>query len=48
MPTELGKLLTQFKAGAISRRAFLHTATALGVTAAGANWLASGGNPAAA
>ena len=48
MSADLGKLVTQFKTGNLSRRIFMHQATALGVTAAGASWLAAGGNPAAA
>lgn len=46
--SKLSTLLNQFNTGTISRRGFMHTATALGMSAAGAAWLANGGNPAAA
>lgn len=46
--SKLFSLLNQFNSGSVSRRGFLHGATALGMSAAGASWLASGGNPAAA
>ena len=48
MTSPLAHLMTQLERGAISRREFLRQATAAGVTAAGASWLAAGGNPAAA
>ena len=46
--SKLSSLLNQFNTGSISRRGFLQGATALGMSAAGAGWLANGGDPAAA
>ncbi len=48
MKTSLSALLHDFDRGEMSRRDFMCRATAMGVSAAGASWLAAGGNPAAA
>ncbi len=48
MSKKLATLVTQMQRGSVSRRDFVRQATALGVTATGASWLAAGGNPAAA
>lgn len=48
MKSSVSRLHHQFTTGEITRRGFISRATALGVSAMGAAWLASGGNPAAA
>lgn len=48
MSTTLSTLVDRFKRGEIHRRDFMRQATVLGVSAAGASWLAAGNNPAAA
>ncbi len=48
MSSSLATLVHRLNSGAVSRRDFMRQATALGVSAAGASWLAAGNNPAAA
>lgn len=48
MKSHLAPLVNRLERGTLSRRDFMRQATALGVTASGAAWLAAGGNPAAA
>lgn len=48
MSSSLATLVNRLHSGAVSRRDFMRQATALGVSAAGASWLAAGNNPAAA
>ena len=48
MSVPLTTLVAQLERGSLSRRDFMRKASALGVSAAGASWLAAGGNPAAA
>jgi peptide/nickel transport system substrate-binding protein len=47
-PQRLAALLDSYRTGSLSRRGFLASATALGASAAGAAFLANGGNPASA
>ncbi len=48
MSSQITNIHDRLKRGTLSRRGFLAQATALGMSAAGAAWLAGGGNPAAA
>jgi peptide/nickel transport system substrate-binding protein len=48
MSSSLATLVNGLHSGAVSRRDFMRQATALGVSVAGASWLAAGNNPAAA